>query len=167
MSTHRPPTLAAIRSGGQSGVDRAALDAAQSCAIPICGWVPRGGWAEDYPRPPGVLSIYHDLRATASRDPAVRTRLNVYYSDVTVVVTPQAAIASPGTVLTEQSARIYCRPLLTATVADDPVLMAAQLAALGSNLVVNIAGPRESQAPGIYQQTRIWLTALFTDLAAK
>ncbi|MDO5132936.1 MAG: putative molybdenum carrier protein [Eubacteriales bacterium] len=41
-----------IRSGGQSGVDRAALDAARKYQLEICGWCPKGGWAEDEPVPP-------------------------------------------------------------------------------------------------------------------
>ena len=45
-----------IISGGQSGVDRAALDAAVALAVPYAGWCPRGGWAEDFPEPPGVLA---------------------------------------------------------------------------------------------------------------
>ena len=45
-----------VTSGGQSGVDRAALDAAIACGIDYGGWCPRGGWAEDFPSPPGVLS---------------------------------------------------------------------------------------------------------------
>ena len=38
-----------IRSGGQSGVDRAALDFARKHNLEICGWCPKGGWAEDCP----------------------------------------------------------------------------------------------------------------------
>lgn len=45
-----------IRTGGQSGVDRAAMDFARKWGIPLCGWCPKGGWAEDYPDPPGVLT---------------------------------------------------------------------------------------------------------------
>ena len=45
-----------IRSGGQSGVDRAALDVARSCKITICVWCPKGVWAENYPDPPGILA---------------------------------------------------------------------------------------------------------------
>jgi len=56
--------IASIRSGGQSGVDRAALDAARAAGIRIEGWVPEGGWAEDYPTPPGVLVLYPELRPT-------------------------------------------------------------------------------------------------------
>ena len=45
-----------IRSGGQTGVDRAALDAARQCGLKICGWCPKGGWAVDCPEPPGLLA---------------------------------------------------------------------------------------------------------------
>jgi hypothetical protein len=47
-----------IRSGGQTGVDRAALDAAVLLGRPYEGWCPKGGWAEDFLRPPGLLTIY-------------------------------------------------------------------------------------------------------------
>ena len=50
-----PRKIARIRTGGQSGVDRAALDFAIEHNIPYCGWCPKGGWAEDYPDPPGLL----------------------------------------------------------------------------------------------------------------
>ena len=45
-----------IRSGGQSGVDRAALDFGRKHNIEICGWCPKGGWAEDYLDAPGQQS---------------------------------------------------------------------------------------------------------------
>ena len=47
-------TITRIRSGGQSGVDRAALDFARKHNMEICGWCPKGGWAEDYPVAPGL-----------------------------------------------------------------------------------------------------------------
>ena len=37
-----------IVSGGQTGVDRAALDVAIELGIPYRGWCPKGGWAEDH-----------------------------------------------------------------------------------------------------------------------
>lgn len=40
-----------IVSGGQTGVDRAALDVAIEQGIPYRGWCPKGGWAEDRPSP--------------------------------------------------------------------------------------------------------------------
>jgi hypothetical protein len=45
--------VARLVSGGQSGVDRAALDAALAAGLPHGGWCPAGGWVEDLPTPPG------------------------------------------------------------------------------------------------------------------
>jgi hypothetical protein len=70
-----------IVSGGQTGVDRAALDVAVALGMPYCGWCPRGGWAEDMPEPPGVLARYPRLEETPSEDPAQRTRWNVRDSE--------------------------------------------------------------------------------------
>jgi hypothetical protein len=52
--------------GGQSGVDRAVLDVAIERGIDYGGWCPKGGWAEDFPEPPGVLARYPALEATPS-----------------------------------------------------------------------------------------------------
>ena len=71
-----------VISGGQSGVDRAALDEAISRGIPFSGWCPLDGWAEDMPNPPGVRSSYPLLRETPLADPAQRTEWNVRDSDV-------------------------------------------------------------------------------------
>ena len=55
-----PRKIARIRTGGQSGVDRAALDFAIEHNIPYCGWCPKGGWAEDYPAPSGLSGVTGD-----------------------------------------------------------------------------------------------------------
>jgi hypothetical protein len=70
-----------ILSGGQTGVDRAALDVAIARAMPYGGWCPRGGWAEDFSDSPGLLATYPHLRETPSRDPAQRTDWNVRDAD--------------------------------------------------------------------------------------
>lgn len=77
------PLFAAIRSGGQTGVDRGALDAARAAGVPIVGWCPAGGWAEDLTETPGLLTDYPELRETPSPEPAQRTEWNVRDSDVT------------------------------------------------------------------------------------
>ena len=55
-----------LLSGGQSGVDRAVLDVALARGIAYGGWCPRGGWAEDFPEPPGLLARYPKLRRRRS-----------------------------------------------------------------------------------------------------
>jgi hypothetical protein len=56
-----------LLSGGQSGVDRAVFDVALARDIPYGGWCPKGGWAEDFPEPPGVLAKYPRLAETDFR----------------------------------------------------------------------------------------------------
>jgi hypothetical protein len=76
-----------IVSGGQSGVIAPRLDFAIAHAIPYDGWCPKGGWAEDFPDPPGVLRLYPDLHETPDRDTRQRTEWNVRDADVTLILT--------------------------------------------------------------------------------
>ncbi|MGO1311979.1 MAG: YpsA SLOG family protein, partial [Brevibacterium aurantiacum] len=80
--------IAAIRSGGQTGVDRGALDAARAAGVTIEGWCPAGGWAEDLPGAPGLLTDYPESRETPSPEPAQRTEWNVRDSEVTLIISP-------------------------------------------------------------------------------
>ena len=95
--------MSAIRkiiSGGQSGVDRAALDFAIEVGIPYGGYVPLGGRAEDFQIPPGLLEFYPELREHESRDWAPRTHLNIQKTDATLVVVDLYRPMGPGTKLT-------------------------------------------------------------------
>lgn len=137
-------TLSVV-SGGQSGVDRAALDAALSLEIPVGGWCPKGRWAED-----GPLPGRYPLRETESPDPDVRTAANVRDSDATLVVI--AAISDAGTDRTVEAAQRAAKPFLIVDLANERNALAEALAWLDvvQPRVLNIAGPRESSAPGIY-----------------
>lgn len=146
----------AIVSGGQSGVDRAALDAAVAAGVDWGGWCPADGLAEDLPEPPGLLAAYPLLREAPSADPAVRTRLNVRDSDATLVVLPTGP-AGGGTLLTIEEARRLGRPLLvTGGGSVDEVLdwLRGLAPGPGSVVVLNVAGPRESGRPGAYGVVR-------------
>src|SRR6187200_103359 len=70
-----------IISGGQSGVDRAALDVAIERGMAWGGWCPKGGWAEDFPNPPGLLPHYPQLKETPLPHPLQRTEWNVRDGD--------------------------------------------------------------------------------------
>src|SRR5215472_15898316 len=100
-----------IISGGQTGADRAALDAAIAHGVVYGGWCPKGGWAEDAQTPPGVLARYPNLRETPDADPRQRSEWNVRDSDATIVFLPSDAL-SPGTAFTIDCARRYDKPLL-------------------------------------------------------
>ncbi|WP_084103707.1 YpsA SLOG family protein [Demequina sp. NBRC 110056] len=129
-----------IISGGQTGVDRGALDAAIRAGVIHGGWCPARGWAEDKPHHPGVLVDYPGLKPTVDADPATRTRFNVRDSHATLVLTGGAE--SAGTALAVASARELTRPVL---VDEDVPGVLAWLDGLGSELILNVAGPRASE----------------------
>ncbi len=152
-----------IISGGQSGVDRAALDVAIARGIPYGGWCPKGGWAEDMPEPPGLLARYPHLRETPSADPAERTAWNVRDSDACLILVDAGGVAvSGGTALAETLAAQYGKPLLVADVgaADAAAQVRAWLTALLAHagdapFRLAVGGPRESEARGIYGKARV------------
>jgi Circularly permutated YpsA SLOG family len=144
----RPPKIV---SGGQTGVDRAALDAATAAGVPYGGWCPAGGLAEDLPDPPGLLASYPHLRESPSPDPAERTRRNVRDSTATLVVSPGHLVAG-GTLLTVEEARRLGRPCLVTEGPADSI--ATWVRELATPIVLNVAGPRASEWPDGYDVTR-------------
>jgi len=161
-----------IRSGGQTGVDRAALEVARELGLDYGGWCPCGGWAEDHPEPPGVLSEYPDLVETPSSDPAQRTAWNVRDSHGTLILLPdEEHDASPGTHFARVCAElVFQKPVHVALLGhggpNDTVR--AWLADLGRQaggpgVCVNVAGPRESEVPGIEGWASEYLRSLLMD----
>jgi len=133
-------------SGGQTGVDRAALDGALALGIPCGGWCPRGRRAED-----GRIDMRYPLQETPSRDYAERTEWNVRDSDGTLILTRGAP--QGGTALTLEIARRLGRPalVLDLAAARDAGAVRDWLAGEGIR-ILNVAGPRESAAPGIHDE---------------
>jgi hypothetical protein len=146
-----------IVSGGQTGVDRAALDVAIALGLPYAGWCPAGGRAEDLPDPPGLLAAYPELIETADDDPRQRTVWNVRDSDATLVVT-RPEVTSPGTALAVVTAQRLGRSLLVLHTEAGADELESWLRLLGPDVALNVAGPRESQAPGIYAEATWLLT---------
>ncbi len=136
-----------IISGGQTGVDRAAWDAAIELGLPIGGWVPKGRLAED-----GVVpERYTGLRETESAHPAVRTALNVRDSDATLIFS--RGPLTGGSRLTFETAMRVERPVLHVDLAgvafaDAIVRVRAWLQGVRPQ-TLNVAGPRASGDPGI------------------
>ncbi|MBN2475626.1 MAG: putative molybdenum carrier protein [Pirellulales bacterium] len=148
-----------IISGGQTGVDRGALDAAIALGIPYGGWCPRGRLAED-----GQIPKRYRLTETDSPAYRVRTKQNVLDSDATLVLC--RGRPRGGTELTIRLAERYERPHRIVDL-NRPVSPREISDWLKSERVriLNIAGPRESQCPGIAVQTQEFLGAVFAGLS--
>ena len=143
-------------SGGQSGVDRAALDFALELGLACAGWCPKGRRAED-----GVLPERYPLRETPSPDYAQRTEWNVRDSDATLVLS--CGKPTGGTALTIQLAALHGKPCLVEDLLR-PGLNAERARRWLQRLKVrslNVAGPRESGAPGAYRRARDFLRQLW------
>jgi hypothetical protein len=148
-----------IISGGQTGVDRAALDAARSLGLPYGGHVPRGRRAEDGP----LAEDYEGMTETGSANYAVRTGANVAAADATLIFT--RGTPDGGTLLTRQVAEQRGKPVLCLDLdrgADAAVRAAQSWLGRVNPAVLNIAGPRESRRPGIYAEARVVLDRLLT-----
>lgn len=157
-----PRRVQKIVSGGQTGVDRAGLDAAMALGIDHGGWCPLGRRAED-----GRIPAAYQLVETESADYKVRTERNVIDSDGTLILA--RGPLSGGTLLTRIFADERGKPCLT-----------IDLSQLGSDgrrqqaiadvkdwldaegvTILNVAGPRESQNPGIAGESQAFLQSVF------
>ncbi len=150
-------TLEKIVSGGQTGVDRAALDAALELGLPCGGWCPRDRLAED-----GPIPDRYPLEETDGADYAERTRLNVRDSDATLVLV--RGRPGGGTALTIAIAGELGRPCKIVDLAAGEDEVDEVRAWIGSEhiAVLNLAGPRESTAPGIHRRAAAFLKALLS-----
>lgn len=146
-----------IVSGGQTGVDRAALDVALALGLPIGGWCPKGRRAED-----GRIPDHYPLMETPERNYQVRTRRNIEDSDGTLIL--NVGKLEGGTALTADLARQIGKPCLIVASEEgiEPATFQNWLVA-NSITVLNVAGPRESKQPGIYAAAVCCLEALLRE----
>ena len=146
-----------IQSGGQTGVDRAALDVAIELGIPVGGWCPKGRLAED-----GTIPEIYPLIETPSADYRQRTLWNMRDSDATLILT--FGPPSDGTQFTIECAQQLNKSYRIMNLDDeahsDPV---AKWLSENQVSILNIAGPRESFRPGVvYAQARSLLLSLLS-----
>jgi hypothetical protein len=146
-------------SGGQTGVDRAALDTALELGVPCGGWCPKARKAED-----GTIPACYPLAETPSPRYGQRTRWNVRDADATLIL----AWGDPtgGTLRTVEECRQVGKPHLVLDLAGAADLTGAVRAAsawIAANVaggVLNVAGPRASQGAGVYDRARWFLRAV-------
>lgn len=150
--------LSKIVSGGQTGADRAALDAAIRLGIPHGGWVPKGRLAED-----GPIPKRYRMRETGSSAYPQRTERNVRDSDGTVLIT--RGRPTGGSEYTRQMALRHNRPFLHVDLNRLPLFKAAltvsRWIADHSIRTLNVAGSRASKDPSIYGDTLGLIEAVY------
>lgn len=132
-----------IVSGGQSGVDRAALDAAMEAGISVGGWCPSGRRAVD-----GRIANRYPLRETPSKAYSERTSWNVRDSDGTLVLVEGEPFG--GTEFTIEEARRLGRPVLVVDPTRTDVKQVRAWLARHHIRKLNVAGPRDDPAGRVY-----------------
>ena len=147
-------TLKKIVSGGQTGVDRAGLDAAIEAGYPTSGYCPKGRIAED-----GIIPDRYPLIETGSVEYKVRTELNVINSDGTLII--NRGELTGGTKATYMNAVETEKPFLIVQLDENPDPEIAASWILANKIeTLNIAGPRESKAD-IYSEAMDYLRTVF------
>jgi Circularly permutated YpsA SLOG family len=140
--------LSKIVSGGQTGADRSALDWAIKRGVAHGGWCPKGRKAED-----GVIDPRYNLAETPSEDYSQRTEWNVRDSDGTAVFSIRGELRG-GSLLTVELAGRYNKPVIHLCAQDERTDHAQELRSFieeSGISALNVAGPRESDEPGVYR----------------
>ena len=137
-----------IISGGQTGIDRAALDVALSLGVECGGWCPGGREAED-----GMSPQKYPLQEIPGGTAADRTGANVAFADGTVIFHPRLPLHG-GTKWTQECAMAKTKPcLLIAAEELDPATVLGSLVRFVRHHrieILNVAGPTASEWPEGY-----------------
>lgn len=144
-----------IVSGGQTGVDRAALDAAIELSIEHGGWCPAGRIAED-----GLIPNRYALKETKSREYPFRTEQNITDSSATLIL--HEGKIKGGTLLTRRLCHKQGKPYHTVKIGLTMIDTVREWLAIQTPEVLNIAGPRESSSPGIHSRCKEFLLHTFS-----
>lgn len=148
-------------SGGQTGVDRAALDWAVKNGVDHAGWCPAGRIAAD-----GVLDRGYQLTETESSGYRQRTKRNVHDSDATLII--YRGSLEGGSQLTQRFAEKQHKPHFMLNLdapLEDSLARCRSWLARHNPTRLNLAGPSEARCPSIYQDTVKLLNALFCNHA--
>ena len=166
----KPVANVKIVSGGQTGVDRGALEAAMTLGLDFGGWAPHGWIAEDGTIPAQYRERMQEYPSMGNRtqDYRERTKANVRDSHATLILADSLPL-SGGTKLTEDTAVAMMKShkvvaMSAANAKDDALKWLRQFLGMSSALVLNVAGPREPKAPGIQARAKAFLEELLLEV---
>ena len=154
---HNSVRIIKIISGGQTGVDRAALDAVIELGFEYGGFCPKGRLAED-----GVILNKYNLTELSSSEYLMRTFENVQASDGTLII--HQGTVSGGTLMTKDYCQMINKPFVEVNLLEDlkKILLNFDTWIKENHIIIiNIAGPRESAVP-IYYRTYALLMDLLS-----
>lgn len=156
--------LKKIISGGQTGADRAALDVAMKFNIEHGGWIPKGRRTEE-----GALPAQYQLIEMGTEDYRERTKKNIINSHGTLIIS--RGELTGGSKLTQSYAKVIGRPncyidLLNQEEFEAGIIIKSFIME-NQIKILNVAGPRLSHCPSIYQDVKtileVTLYLLFMD----
>jgi hypothetical protein len=146
-----------IITGGQTGVDRGALDACLEIGFPTGGWCPKNRRAED-----GIIPEKYDLQETAQKEYKFRTEKNVRNAEGTVIISPSNLTG--GTLLTKELCHKFNKPYLIIQAEKNSInnKVSKIISFLEQKKIItlNIAGPRLSEWNNSYQISKQIITSL-------
>jgi DNA-binding XRE family transcriptional regulator len=154
-----------IISGGQTGVDRAALDVALELGMECGGWCPKGRLAED-----GAIPARYPLQETAQAGYRKRTSLNILEAHGTLLLNMGRVTGGTGLTMRliqqlgeDGSQRAEAYPCLLVQLDRETISGSSIQEWISRNgiEVLNVAGPKESKRPGVYGLAREILLDVF------
>lgn len=154
-----------IISGGQTGVDQAALEVGLQLGIPIGGWCPPGRICEN-----GIIPFFFPLTETpeerSEKAPdiprSLRTEWNVRDADATIIFKPSNQASDKGTNWTEECINLYKKRFLKVDPFEEVQTTQIKSWLLSPTvLILNVAGPSEGTYPGIGKRVKEILWQVF------
>ena len=152
-----------IISGGQTGVDQGALQAALNCNVKCGGWAPKGYKTENGKMNQILRSI---LMEHSSSNYLARTMKNVAEADATLILSNVLPL-NGSTFKTKVFCKELSKPYLILKIDDENAIIKIRdwlLNVAKDNFVLNVAGPRESKASGIQKKTKNLIFSLIKEL---
>jgi Circularly permutated YpsA SLOG family len=157
--------LKTIVSGGQTGVDRAALDVAIKLGLEYGGWCPKGRLDETgtIPRQYAELKEINGDFSNDQENYNARTVQNIIDSDATLIVVPIWPLPEnikDGTILTIEEITRQNKPYYILSLDNQDLSECVNWFNSHEIETINIAGPRESSSPRIYNRAAYLLETL-------